>query len=272
MSKIREPKVAGMFYPSDSNELTEMIYSYLDSFEDEKNILDVRGIVAPHAGYVYSGRTASSAYKKIIDKNYENVIVISPSHREYFSGSSIYLGDAYKTPLGEIKINKEISQQMIDSSKTIFFGEEGHRAEHGLEVHLPFLQIVLGEFNLIPIVIGDQSNLFVNELSESMQKVVDDKTLIVASSDLSHFYTKQEANLFDAAVEKHINNFSFDELQKDLEQQKCFACGGGAIVSTMKALDAKNIKKSKVLMRSDSGDVSGDNSEVVGYLSAIIYN
>jgi len=272
MKIVREPKVNGMFYPSDAGELKSMINSFLDEVEIETNYENIAGIVSPHAGYVYSGKTASAAYKTIVGHSYENVIVISPSHREYFPGLSIYSGDAYKTPLGDISINSELRNRMISDSKLIFSGKEGHGSEHALEVQLPFLQIVLPEFSLIPIVMGDQSSLFVDELAEVLLKNIDDKTLVVASSDLSHFYTKTEANKFDDRVANHINKFNYMELQNDLESRRCYACGGGGIVALMKALKEKGVKKTKVLMRTDSGDITGDDNEVVGYLSAVIYN
>ncbi|MFZ1291870.1 MAG: AmmeMemoRadiSam system protein B [Melioribacteraceae bacterium] len=272
MKIVREPKVAGMFYPNSKIELEKMIHNFFDKVELEAKYENVSGIISPHAGYIYSGQTAAFGYKTIIGKKFKNVIVISPSHREYFPGISVYDGDAYKTPLGEIKINSELRNQILDKSNLFFSGDEGHKAEHALEVQLPFLQIVLGEFKLIPIVIGDQSKMFIDELAEVLIDFIDDETLFVASSDLSHFYNRNKARIKDGLVVEHINKFEFDELQIDLERKNCDACGGGPIVALMKALKNKNYTHSKVLMQTDSGDVTGDTSEVVGYLSAVIYN
>ena len=272
MNKIRNSKVAGMFYPSDPTELRKLISSYLGEVKNTEKIEHVAGIVSPHAGYVYSGKTAAWAYKTIESAKYENVIVISPSHREYFKGVSIYPGNAYKTPLGEIQINKKLRQKMVEASDLIFEGIQGHGSEHALEVQLPFLQVILANFQLIPLVIGSQSRETVDELAKVLAEVVDDKTLIVASSDLSHFYSKSRANIIDSRVIESINYFKYDELQNDLEQKRCEACGGGGIVAMLKALKMKNYSHSKVIQRSDSGDVTGDEKEVVGYLSAIVYN
>lgn len=272
MNKIRNSQVAGMFYPSDPNELRKLISSYLKEVKNSEKIDHVAGIVSPHAGYVYSGKTAAWAYKTIESENYQNVIVISPSHREYFKGVSIYPGDAYKTPLGEIQLNKNLRRKMLDASDVIFEGMQGHGSEHALEVQLPFLQVTLGDFMLIPLVIGSQSKETIDELAKALAEVVDDKTLIVASSDLSHFYTKSQANIIDSRVIESINYFNYDELQSDLEQKRCEACGGGGIVAMLKALKMNNYEHSKVIKHSDSGDVTGDEREVVGYLSAIVYN
>ena len=146
------------------------------------------------------------------------------------------------------------------------------RKEHALEVQIPFLQSVLKDFKIVPIVMGDQGKMFVDELAEKISKVVNDETLVVASSDMSHFYSSEEADRLDSVVEKRINDFDFEQLLRDLDDHKCEACGGGPIAVMMKAASLKNINKSFVINRSDSGDVTGDKSEVVGYLSAVIYS
>ena len=272
METIRKPAVAGMFYPDDKNVLERQINTLLANYKPDEEFKNINGIVSPHAGYVYSGRTAAFAYNTISGKNYKTVVVISPSHREYFAGTSIYNGDAYETPLGIVKVDKEMRKKLVDGSKTIFPGIEGHKQEHALEVQVPFLQTVLKDFLIVPIVIGDQSKIFVDELAYKLAEVTDEKSLIVASSDLSHFYSREKAEILDSRVEQHINDFDYEGLQTDLERKACEACGGGGIVSMMEALKLKNYAHAKVLNRTDSGDVTGDTSEVVGYLSAIVYN
>ena len=153
----------------------------------------------------------------------------------------------------------------------IFKGYEGHRREHALEVQLPFLQSVLQDFKIVPVVMGDQSKRNIDALAKKLAEVSDDETLIVASSDLSHFYSKSQADKLDSVVEKRVREFDYESLQFDLENHTCEACGGGPIVALMKAANLKNIRHSMVLSRTDSGDVTGDNSEVVGYLSAVFY-
>lgn len=272
MNKIRKPAVAGSFYPAEKNKLIDQIKLLLDITKTNEVYENISGLVAPHAGYLYSGKTAAYAFNTIANKNYETVIIISPSHREYFPGISIYDGDAYETPLGITEINKSVKEKIISESKNIFEGIQGHRNEHAIEVEIPFLQAVLKDFTIIPVVMGDQSKIYVDELSQKLAEVIDDKTLIVASSDLSHFYSRKEAQKLDLNVKKRIDDFDFNGLQNDLELKNSEACGGGCIVSLMKSAELKNIKKSKVLSYSDSGDVTGDTSEVVGYLSAVIYN
>lgn len=269
--KIRHQQVAGYFYPAEKEKLQQDISLLLNVAKPEKSFNKIFGIVSPHAGYVYSGKTAAYVYNLIKDKNYKNVIVISPSHAEYFPGICIYDGDAYETPLGIVEINNEMSDRIITNSKIIFKGVQGHRREHALEVQIPFLQSVLKDFKLVPIVMGDQSKMFVDHLAEKISEVVDEETLVVASSDMSHFYDSEDADRLDSIVEKRINDFDFEQLLNDLDDHECEACGGGPIAAMMKAASLKKINKSLVINRSDSGDVTGDKSEVVGYLSAVVY-
>ena len=269
--KIRHQQVAGYFYPAEKEKLAREISLLLNVARPEKSFNKIFGIVSPHAGYIYSGKTAAYVYNLIKDKNYKNVIVISPSHAEYFPGICIYDGDAYETPLGIVEINNEMSDRIITNSKIIFKGVQGHRREHALEVQIPFLQSVLKDFKLVPIVMGDQSKMFVDHLAEKISEVVDEETLVVASSDMSHFYDSEDADRLDSIVEKRINDFDFEQLLNDLDDHECEACGGGPIAAMMKAASLKKINKSLVINRSDSGDVTGDKSEVVGYLSAVVY-
>ena len=271
MENIRSAHVAGQFYPADPQQLRSEINVFLETTKPANEIENIFGIVSPHAGYVYSGKTAAYVYNLIKEKNYKRVVIISPSHSEYFPGISVYNGDAYETPLGLLIVDKEFVNKLVENSKTIFKGVEGHRNEHALEVQLPFLQSVLSDFMIVPVVMGEQGRMYVDELAKKLSELTDDETLIVSSSDLSHFHSKSEADKLDSIVEKRISSFDFDGLQMDLDNHSTEACGGGPIVAMMKAAALKNKNHALVVDRSDSGDVSGDNREVVGYLSAVVY-
>ncbi len=271
MKQIRHAQVAGYFYPADPQELKKEISLLLNIVKPQKSYNKIFGIVAPHAGYVYSGKTSAYAYNLLKDKDIKTVIVISPSHSEYFPGVCIYEGDAYETPFGPIEVDKQKSDILCEESRIIFKGVNGHKREHALEVQLPFLQSVIKEFKIVPIVIGDQGRMYVDELAANLVKIYDDETIIVASSDLSHFHDAETADQLDSIIEKRIQQFDFENLQKDLDNNICEACGGGPIVAMMKTASLLNINQSEILKRSDSGDVTGDKSEVVGYLSAVIY-
>ena len=191
---VRAPAVAGMFYEKSPDALRKTIDEMLSRVELPKVEGTVCGLVSPHAGYVYSGFTAAHAFKLLEGRKYDCVITVGPSHREYFDGISIYSGDAYETPLGKVPINHEIRSELLHGEKNITASVAGHRAEHSLEVQLPFLQRVLKEFSVVPIIMGDQRRQLCEQLSAVLARVMANKNvLLVASSDLSHFHTYDEA-------------------------------------------------------------------------------
>ena len=271
MNKVREPAVSGMFYPASPEELKDQINFLMERNKPTRLFDDIVGIVSPHAGYPYSGGSAAVAFNVLKKVDFNTVIIISPSHSEYFQGICIYNGDAYQTPLGEVSINKDVRDRLVEESELIYTGIDGHGSEHALEVQIPFLQIIKDEFSIIPIVIGDQRSINIDDLAKALSKVMDDKTVIISSSDLSHFHSKEEADRLDLIVENHITDFTFEELQSDLDNNNCEACGGGGIVALMKTAELLNKRNTFVLSRTDSGTVTGDYSRVVGYLSAVIY-
>jgi AmmeMemoRadiSam system protein B len=271
MTKIRKAAVAGYFYPSNPEKLSDEIETLISISNPGINLKNITGIVSPHAGYIYSGRTAAYAYNLLSGKDIHKIIIISPSHREYFPGVCIYEGDGYETPLGVVEVDSELAGKLIDGNRIIYRGVEGHKDEHAIEVQIPFLQKMINKFKIIPIVMGDQGKMFVDKLAVKISEAADDKTLIVASSDLSHYYSKNQADELDSVIEEDINKFDSEKLQNDLKLKKCEACGGGPIVAMMKAAFLMNKKNAKVLNRSNSGDTTGDYSGVVGYLSAAVY-
>ena len=270
--KIRKPAVSGLFYPAEANELEKLILSLLDENKPTKKYNNIVGIIAPHAGYIYSGKSAAFAYNVIKENTqFETAIILSPSHHKYFEGSCIYDGDAYETPLGEVPINKAIAKYIVDNCESVFFGEDGHKEEHALEIQLPFLQAITDYCDIVPIVIGDQSLKNLKELSSILSEFVDERTIIIASSDLSHFHSKEEAFKLDSIVANRISNFEYPELYNDLANENCEACGGGAIVTLLETADITGRNKAEVLSHTDSGVVSNDNTSVVGYLSAVVF-
>lgn len=261
-----------MFYPGRKQELQNVLQTLLDRAPVDKKYDQICGVVAPHAGYPYSGLSAAYSYNVLKNYDFETAVILSPSHREYFQGMSIYHGDAYETPLGLAPIDADLREKLIDAGEYFSEGIRGHGAEHAVEVQLPFLQMVKKDFKILPVVIGDQRKLFIDKLVEGLEQIIDPKTVVVVSSDLSHFYSKDSADKLDTIIESHIREMDYNGLQEDLESKKCEACGGGGIVALLKLASRNNFKHADVLSRTDSGDSTGDNSSVVGYLSAVVYN
>jgi hypothetical protein len=269
----RTPVVAGSFYPGKIKTLNDEIQSYLEKAPFHEISGKILGLVVPHAGYMYSGFTASIAYKQLIGRQYNTVIVISPSHSEGFYGISVFPGLGYETPLGKVDIDFELKQKYLECSEFFIESEHGHREEHALEVQLPFLQSVMKDFKILPLVMGDQDARLCQILGEGLAQILEgrDDVLIVASSDLSHFHNSKISEKLDKVIIKDINDFDWEKLLKHLSTKETEACGGGPISAMLKAAEKMGANESKVLHYSDSGDINGDKSRVVGYLSAIIW-
>jgi hypothetical protein len=275
-NKIREAAVAGSFYPGDKKQLSERVDQLLDQVPYTPVTGRLIGIVVPHAGYVYSGPVAASAYRLLRDHPVKRVVVISPSHVAAFDGAAVYDGDAYSTPLGEIPVDKEFCRRLTGKSPFLKLSDEGHetvrqgRMEHALEVQLPFLQRVLESFSLVPIVMGDQSYETCRVLGLALADLIgEDETLIVASSDLSHFHPYDQAVQLDKKVTTAISEWDYFNLCRNLNARIWEACGGGPIVATMIAAEKLGADESIILKYANSGDVpAGDKSQVVGYTAA----
>ncbi len=269
--KIRESKVAGSFYPDNPVILKKQINTFLDNSKSP-SINNIKSIICPHAGYIYSGQVAAYSYKLIAGKEFGRIIIIALSHSEYFNFVSIYDGSAYRTPLGKVEVDHETCQLLSKKSKNIKLSSQGHLEEHSLEVQLPFLQEVLKEFKIVPVIIGQQNKENISELGNSIGDLPDtSKTLIIASTDLSHYHPYQEAVELDKTVETLINDFNLEGLMQKFLSNNAEMCGGGPVIASMIASQKLGADKSKILKYQNSGDVSGDRSAVVGYLSAVFY-
>jgi AmmeMemoRadiSam system protein B/AmmeMemoRadiSam system protein A len=277
--KVRKPAVAGSFYPGDSAKLSKMITQLLNESRPPQIEGTIIGLISPHAGYVYSGHVAASGYQLLKNQKIKRVIVISPSHIIAFNGSSVYNGSAYQTPLGEIPVDISFCRQLTEENPSIQLSEIGHdtqrqgRMEHALEVQLPFLQHIISDFSLVPIIMGDQDYESCRTLGNALANLIkDDETIIVASSDLSHFHPYDEAVKLDDKIVHAVEEWDHINLSRNLNRRVWEACGGGPIVATMIAMERLGANQAKVIKYANSGDVHiGDKNSVVGYMSAVFY-
>ncbi len=268
---IRKSVIAGSWYPGDPGVLTRDIQAYLKQVPGEGVSGRIVGLISPHAGYFYSGQIAAHGYKLIQGRRFDSVIVIGPSHRTPFRGVSIYTGGGYETPLGVVPVDAELADRIIRNGGNLRDYPQAHLQEHSLEIQLPFLQVALGSFSFVPIVMGDQDRRACEELAEAILKATKGKKiLVVGSTDLSHFHSYEQAVKRDRRVVDHVQRMDTDGLLRDLESGTCEACGGGPMVVAM--LVAKKLGgRARVLKYANSGDVTGDKGRVVGYLSAALY-
>ncbi len=272
MDLVRKPAVSGMFYPDNPTKLKKDIETYLrhaiiPDFEE-----DIMSIVSPHAGYVYSGQVAAYGFKTVERKPYDTVILIGPSHRAYFDGVAVWPGGSFETPLGRVDIDEDIAGAMVNMGGIIRADMDVHRQEHSIEVQVPFLQSVLEDFKIIPLVMGIQTTDVCKKLAQSLYPVLRNSSkrfLTVCSTDLSHYYPDSKAKKLDSIIVDHLNTFNIPGMIESVETGKTEACGAGPIIVTMMLSEMLGANCGKVLKYADSGDISGDKSGVVGYVSAI---
>ena len=269
--KIRDSIVAGSFYPDDPYVLGMQIEDYLNNAK-LLDINNIKALICPHAGYIYSGQVAAYSFKQIINKKFDIIIIISPSHSESFDFVSVYDGDAYNTPLGRVGIDKKRSTLLVENNPRIHFSDKGHNNEHSIEVQLPFLQSMFGEFEFIPVVIGSQSRQNIHAIGKSISEVFKgENIIIIASSDLSHYHPYNDAVILDKQVENLVGKFDIDNLEEEFLKSNIEMCGGGPVAAAMIAAKNLGANKALILKYLNSGDVSGERKAVVGYLAAALF-
>lgn len=273
---VRHAAWADQFYPGNAGQLKQMVNSYLQMSE-QHNFEHIVGIISPHAGYVFSGRTAAAAYKQIEGKKYANVVVIAPSHGAFIDGVSAYHGDYYETPLGRVAVDVKAVKSLADAASNIHISSTGHeastdRAEHSLEVQLPFLQMVLHDFKIVPLVFHDYGWENCRQLGETVAAFFDPvDTLIIASSDLYHGQSYQECRRTDDATLHSIEHDTPMQFCYNSNKQHVMACGAGPITALKIIAEKWEARQPQVIARTNSADVTGSKSGyVVGYAAAVV--
>lgn len=267
----RKPIAAESYYYGDADSLSSQIDAFLqnvktDSLPSGKTL----ALIVPHAGYVYSGQVAAHAYRLVQGKDYQTAVIIGPSHHHWFRGCSIYLKGAYETPLGTVGVNEALASEL---SKATGFGyvPQAHLQEHSIEVQIPFIQKVLPRAKIVPVVMGVQSRKTIMTLANALSEVLPaKKALVIASTDLSHFFPKQKANEIDSNTISLIQSLETDSLINKLGRGENIMCGGGPVVSALLYAQGHGEPGVEILRYADSSDAGGSLSQVVGYLAAAL--
>lgn len=278
----RKPAVSGRFYPSDANKLSNDLNDYFNSVTRKSNIGHVNAIISPHAGYVFSGKVAASAFAQINKETcYKNVFILAPSHQMAYNGASVYNIGNYETPLGEIEVNIELANQLIEQNHCFSFFYDAHTLEHSLEVQLPFVQHWLKPgYKIVPIVIGTQDLLELRKLSDALLPYFNNDNLFVVSSDFSHFpnYTdakKADMLMAEAILTKNVKNVekaAFKNKKSKIKNLATSACGISGIYCLLYLLQANESLEIDQILYQNSGDSNyGDLDRVVGYLSFVVH-
>lgn len=274
VAQVREAAVAGAFYPADPNELRAMIEGFLATAQIP--LLDgvVRVLVAPHAGYVYSGAVAAHAFKAIEGKSYRTVVLLGNSHHAAYHAAAVYPRGVFRTPLGDVPIDENMVQRLLEADSKFEIRPDIHIPEHSLEVELPFLQRVLGEFKLVPVLLGARDNDLAESVGRALAKVADASTLVVVSTDLSHYPGYDDARFADLKTLEAMvtcNASEMDRTIRQLEQTRIpnmatLMCGEGAAKAGLVYADAVGAKRGVLLKYANSGDSRyGKKEGVVGY-------
>lgn len=275
ITPVRPSPIAGNWYSSNPNELRETIQQYLDNAALPDLHGEIVALVAPHAGYQYSGPVAGYAFKTVQGKSYDMVAVISPMHQYHPQPILTSAHHAYQTPLGELPLAMdklaEINEALLKKTG-LSLTPIANDQEHSLEIELPFLQQTLqGNFDLIPIMLRDQTRENAHALGQVLAETLkDDSCLMVASSDLSHFYPEAKANQLDDRVLKALAEYSPKGLFDLKDQGMGHACGLAAIATVLWAAKAMGARDVTLLNYDTSASITGDRSSVVGYGSAAI--
>lgn len=270
---IRRSPIAGTWYPGEPVVLERLVEELLGGIEPAGLDGEVVAVVSPHAGLRYSGPVAATAYANLRAQALDTVVLVGPSHYVYFQGASLYARGAFETPLGLAEIDEELAAEMLKRGRRLRFFAEAHEREHCLEMQLPFLQVLAPRARIVPILMGDQRRENVDAIAQLLHEAVSasgKRVLLVASSDLSHYKPADVARRLDGEVAARVEGFDPDGLMELIERQREHACGGGPMVAVLRAARSLGATRGHVLHYADSGDVTGDKTEVVGYLAAAI--
>ena len=273
---VRRSSIVGTWYPAEPEALGQEVDAYLGEAVDAP--FQVRALIGPHAGLMYSGAVAGRAYGSLRRDDYDVVLLVGPSHFVGFDGVSVVARGWFETPLGPAVVDEARAQRLLEVGDGVVVEyPRGHTPEHSVEMHLPFVRRVLPSTPIVPLVMGYQTRETILALARALTVVAaDTRALLVASTDLSHYFDADEAARLDARVVEHVQAFDDDGLLAELERYpegergRYVACGGGPAVAVMRAARGIGATRSDVLVRADSSLVNGDRSQVVGYLAAVL--
>lgn len=266
---IREPFVAGRFYTRNRDELCAQIDSFIQQANVERSE-NVYALIAPHAGYIYSGTVAAHAYKRIAGANYDTAVVLAPSHYEHFDGVSVIPEGLFRTPIGDMEIDSGFTAELMKKREFRFI-ENAHIPEHSLEVQVPFIQRTIVSAKLVPIVLSNSSLDLMRLVGETIAQTasaLNRKIMVILSTDLSHFHSYEDAVARDNKLIETLSKKDPALFKRVINEGYASACGEAAILAGMYYAASRGPFECNILKYANSGDSSGDHQRVVGYLAA----
>ncbi len=270
---MREASFAGQFYPKAERELRGEVANLLGKVKPPPIEEEILGIIVPHAGYSFSGEVAAHSYKSIVGRDYKTVVLLGPSHRANFTGFALYPRGKWKTPLGEVEVDEAMANELMAKTKLVKEMSSAHTGEHSLEVQLPFLQVVLKDFKILPIMMLFPTYEECVDFASALTAVVKDKkVLLLASTDLYHGYSYEECVASDKLTLGYIEKMDPKGLYDALLSEKAQACGGFPVVSLLLTLKNLGVNGVRLLSQTNSNDVVGRRGDYcVGYAALLFY-
>jgi AmmeMemoRadiSam system protein B/AmmeMemoRadiSam system protein A len=271
-NNIKQPNVSGQFYSANPGRLAADIDQFFKEADVAPTDKEALILIAPHAGYVYSGGVAAYGYKALSHKAYRTIVVISPSHHYPFDGVSIWKEGAFTTPLGDVPVDSEFAAKLLEKNEAFINAPQAFDREHALEVHLPFLQKTFKDFKIVPVIFGQPGKDLCESFADSLDALIGDRqdVLIVVSSDMSHYHDDRTARDKDRRTIQAIENLALDDFWTKTSSREFEMCGSHPVTAAL-FLARKRGLKPQVLKYANSGDVSGDKGRVVGYTSILFY-
>lgn len=266
---VRKAAVAGMFYPVDRDKLKNQIKSFIsDSLEKKR----VKGLISPHAGYIYSGSCAGKGFSRVLIP--DRVVILGVDHHGYGRKITVDSNEEWETPLGKIEVDIDFIEELIKNSE-IFRKSSAGDAEHSIEVQVPFIQFLNYSAKIIPILVSTYDRREMSSAGEIIASVIkkqknDSDTLIIASTDMSHYISAEEAKTEDSEVMKKIEKLDPDGMLDVVMSRRVSMCGAAPVYTMLKAVMSMGATNCKIVEYTNSGKVSGDYRQVVGYMSAVI--
>lgn len=271
--EVKGPSVAGTFYPAQKEVLKEMVDTFLSKAHRVSESGRLIALISPHAGYQYSGQVAAYSYKQLEGRDIDTVVLIGSSHYKDFKGASVYVKGSFRTPLGDVSIDEHLAGRLINEKDHVVFDSDAFKREHSIEVQIPFLQRTLREFKIVPILIGAPTKESFHSLAENLTKILMERknAIIIASTDLSHYHDYQTARLMDTRVIGTIESISIEELHGYLLKGTAELCGAYPVILTLVITRSLGANHGILYHYANSGDVTGDTNQVVGYAAMGIY-
>ena len=270
---VKKADLAGTWYPYAKSELSSVLDGYLSQARVEPINGDVKAIIVPHAGLIYSGPIAAYSYRAIQEKKYTTVLLLGFCHRKYFDGISVYKEGYFETPLGLLEVDSQLASEIISHNKKIVFYPEAFKDENSIELELPFIKKVLPNSKIVPIVFGTSNFSYCQMLADVLAEVLSKREdiLLVVSTDMSHFHPYDEAKRIDLASIELLKNFRATEIYEKSTNGEQLFCGYMPITTVLLACEKIGIDKIVILKYANSGDTAGDKSRVVGYAAIGFY-